>query len=508
MFVRTYGAAIRGVDVLPVSVELRSGRGIQFHVAGMSGSLAKDAFLRIRGALQAEGWSWPRESLTISLSPAHGSLHPSDLDLPLALAVLAQLKVITPECIARVCSAGSLGLDGELRAHPSAANALFAAEKAACTTTFVPQGILGASAGSQAGVSVFGAKSLREVVNHLNGTRLLPRWIARNETRLQHPLVSLEAIRTNVHLTRGLILAATGEHHVLLLGSPGTGKTLAAKVLHGLLPALTSSESHELRRLHACQGLIRTHPLDPPLRTPHSGSGAAALIGSRAVGRNAYQGPTAFLPGELSLAHRGMLLLDELPEWSRPAIEALRGPLETGFIDLARAGGTVRLPAKPLVAATANPCPCGYFMDARRKCRCTPSQVRGYIKRLSGPLIDRFPIHFEMTAHEEAKEDDSIWALTTEEARRWVLQARRSLNSCSFKWSEDALECLEVGTQRWRLSLRAQDAVQLVSKSHAALMEKTEVQAEDVQVAFAYRIFDRADWLDGAWDRSIPQHRG
>ncbi len=501
MFVRTYGAASRGVDVLPVSVELRSGRGIQFHVAGMTGSLARDAFLRIRGALQAEGWGWPRQALTLSLSPGHASLHPADLDLPLALVVLAQIGVLSPTHIASVCSVGSLGLDGTLRGHPSSANAPLAAAEIGCSTTLVPADILHASTGSRAESPLHGAHSLREVVDHLTGRRVLPRWLPRSHSGPVEPEVPFESLRLTEHAQTGLLLAAAGEHHVLFLGSPGTGKSTAARALHGLLPLLNKTEAQTTRRLHAAKGIIRDEPLHPPLRTPHSGSGAAALIGSRATGRYSTDASAAFLPGELSLAHRGLLLLDELPEWSRPAIEALRVPLEQGVVDLARAAGTTQLPAQCLVAATANPCPCGYFLDAERRCRCTPGQVRNYLKRLSGPLVDRFPIHLETAATTA-----SAPSMTTAEARGRVLGARKQLEA-DGRWEADALDRLELGVQRWRFSGRARVALRALARTHAALEGRQTITAGDVDVALGYRVFDRAGWLEAAWDPQRPKHR-
>lgn len=510
MFVCTYGVASRGVEAVPVSIELRSGRGIQFHVAGMGGTLARDAFLRIRGALQSQGWSWPRQALTISLSPGHASLHPADLDLPLALLILAELGVVPAGPLAHLCSCGSLGLDGGLRGHPSSANAPLAAAEAGCMATVVPADILHASSGGQADAPLHGAQNLREVVDHLTGERTLPRWLPKTVGALHAPGVPLESLQGSNHLRLGLVLAGAGEHHVLLLGSPGTGKSMAARALHGLLPPLDKAEATAARRLHAAKGIIRNEPLHPPLRTPHSGSGAAALIGSRATGRYATEGPAAFLPGELSLAHRGLLILDELPEWSRPAIEALRVPLEQGVVDLARAGGTTQLPARCLVAATANPCPCGYFLDAERRCRCTPAQVRNYMKRLSGPLVDRFPIHLEPALpqlNSNANSEEPL--LTTAEARMRVKDVRRALGAGSVgSWTPSAEERWQQGVRMWRLSGRAQFAVRAVARTHAAFMGKTEVDEEDVEVALDYRVFDRAGWLESAWERGRPQHRG
>ncbi len=505
MFVRTYGAASRGVDVLPVSIELRSGRGIQFHVAGMSGSLARDAFLRIRGALQAGGWSWPREALTVSISPGNASLHPEDLDLPLALVVLAQIGAIPAHRIAHLCSAGALGLDGSLRGHPSSANAPLAAVEAGCSATVVAAHVLPASSGSTADAPLYGAQHLTEVVEHLRGTRPLPRWVSRQASPMAATEVRLEDVHGDDHLLRGLLLAAAGEHHVMLLGSPGTGKSTSARALHGLLPALSPSEAQTLRRLHAAKGLIRSDPWAPPLRNPHAGSGVAALIGSRAAGRHALDGSAAFLPGELTLAHRGLLILDELPEWSRPAMETLRVPLERGVVELARAAGSTQLPARSLVAATANPCPCGYFLDAERRCRCTPAQVRNYLKRLSGPLVDRFPIHLETRM--PSLQPAASPGLTTESARE-IVQRVRGRRPHGLPWTDPAESHLAMAMRRWRFSGRALAALRSVALTHALIREGNEITEEDVGAALQYRVFDRAEWLESAWDPQRPKHRG
>lgn len=510
MFYRTYGAAFRGVDVQAVSLELRTGRGIQFHVAGMSASLARDAFLRIQGALHAQGWKWPRQSLTVSLHPGHATLHPADFDLPLALLVLASIEVIPTHAIETLCSAGTLGLDGLLHGHPSCSNASIAAELAGCDSTVVASSGCVLNGGGNTSKPIYGAQSLVEVVAHLNGKKRLPRRVTRQTSSLPPVEVPIEHIQCAEHHRNALLLSAAGEHHLLLVGSPGTGKSISAKAVHGLLPNLSAEAAVILQRMHAAKGLIREYPNHPPLRCPHASSGSAALIGSQAKGRYGSPAEGGFLPGELTLAHKGLLVLDELPEWSRAAIEALRLPLEQRRVDLARAHGTTRLPADTLVVATANPCPCGYFLEPGQRCRCTRAQVRNYLKRISGPILDRFPLHLETTTHPTTATTETEmgpWPLTTADARERVQEARKSRErgGC-LGVNHAAKEFLNQAVKHWHLSERARIGISAVARTHALIHGKESVDELDVNVALGYRVFDRADWLENAWTSDRPRH--
>jgi magnesium chelatase family protein len=423
MFVRTYGAAFRGVEVTPLTIEIRMDRGIQFQVAGLSAKSAQDCLLRIRGAWKQLGIAWPRQAVTISVSPALPPGAEWGLDLPIALGLLGAMEQLPPSLLGRICAAGEIRLDGSLAGSPGLISSAFAAREAGCDVLLLPDSIGPEAAGLEPQVAVFGASTLPEIIEHLQGVRILPRLMRRNDAPLPTAEVKLEDLQLSTHARTTLIVAAAGNHHLLMIGPPGTGKSVMARCLHGLLPPLTIPHAAEVKRIHAAKGLARKHDRLPPFRSPHTGMGTAAMLGSR-PGANAAQGLCT--PGELSLAHRGVLCLDEFPEFPRSVIEGLRQPLETRCVDVARAGVSASMPADTLVVATANPCPCGYFGEGESRCQCTPVQVRNYARRLSGPIMDRFDLHYETVDSPliSMETHPGPWPRSTEAAIALVAQVR------------------------------------------------------------------------------------
>ena len=515
MFVRTYGAAFRGVEVTPLTIEIRMDRGIQFQVAGIPAKSAQDCFLRIRGAWKQLGIAWPRQAVTVSVSPALSHSGETGLDLPIALGLLGAMGHIAPVALAQTCAAGEIRLDGSLAGSAGLISAAFAAREAGCSTLFLPDALGPEAAGLEPQLAVIGAQSLPEIIRHLQGTQRLPRLMRRSDTSLPTPDVGLEHLQLSAHARATLTLAAAGNHHLIMLGPPGTGKSVMARCLHGLLPPLQPLEAAEVKRIHAAKGLSRKHDRLPPFRSPHVGMGVAAMLGSR-PGSTSFSGLCT--PGEMSLAHRGVLCLDEFPEFPRNVIEGLRQPLETRKIELARAGMARSMPANALVVATANPCPCGYFGDVSERCRCSPLQVRNYLRRLSGPILDRFDLHLETVSDSASDGGDFPYYLpqNTAEAVAKVTRVRslfeagpQHLLAARLPLIEaDAQEALHRMVRHFGLTSRGKNSLLSIARTLSLLEEDAWVplDKDHMERAMAWRVFDRKERWTQSGASTNPSH--
>lgn len=516
MFVRTFGATFRGVEVTPLTIEIRMDRGIQLQVAGLPGRAAQDCLLRIRSAWKQLQIAWPRQAVTISVSPAVPAGSEPALDLPIALGLLGALGHIPKEGLATLCSAGELRLDGTLTGSPALMATAFAATAVGCQTLILPESLAREAAGLEPKLSVHGAAELTDVIRHLQHGTQLRRFLRRHEAPLPPAEVRMEQLRLTPHARATLLLAAAGNHHLLMVGPPGTGKSIMARCLHGLLPPLAPAAAAEVKRIHAAKGLTRPHDRIPPLRSPHAGTGVAAMLGSR-PGIHSTTGHCT--PGEMSLAHHGVLCLDEFPEFPRSVIEGLRQPLETRRVDLARAGMAATLPANALVVATANPCPCGYFGDVSQRCKCAPQQVRNYLRRLSGPMIDRFDLHLETQS--DAFEERSMdlpppWPLTTEAAWESVRRVQTLLSEGPRNLHEtrtplvlpEAQDTLHHIVRHFGLTARGKSRLTAIARTLSLIEQDAWIplRTVDMERAAGWRLFDRRDWHESAFDVAKPRH--